>query len=117
MAKLNLSDIKKGDLVNKIHPATVEFVTLDEEVASVDVLLKQLPFIETESLHKQMADGDAKAYAEWIAKAVVNDKGKPEFTIEQVETLFSQSLINGIWDKLMLMEQTKKLIEAKKLTA
>ena len=36
MAKLSLQDIKDGTLVNKNHIVTVEFLTMDDEPASVD---------------------------------------------------------------------------------
>lgn len=112
MAKLNLQDIKDGALVNKSHLVTVEFVTMDEEVASVEVQLKQLPYIETEKLHKRLADNDNSVIAEWVAKSIINDEGKPEFTKKQVEELFSGELVTAVFNQILKVEQVKKMVKA-----
>lgn len=108
MAKLNLQDIKDGALVNKNHIVTVEFLTMDDEPASVEVQLKQLPYAETERLHKRLADNDSNVVAEWVAKSIVNDEGKPEFTKKQVDELFSTELVAAIFDQILKVEQIKK---------
>ena len=108
MAKLTLSDIQKGSLVNKVHDVTVEFVTLDDEPVTLDLYLKQLPFVETEELHKRLAKEDKKVVAEWIAKSVVDADGKPAFTQRQVEDNFIQSLANAVFDKIMGLDKVKK---------
>ena len=108
MAKLSLQDIKDGTLVNKNHIVTVEFLTMDDEPASVEVQLKQLPYAETERLHKRLADNDSNVVSEWVAKSIVNDEGKPEFTKKQVDELFSAELVAAIFDQILKVEQVKK---------
>lgn len=112
MAKLNLQDIKDGTLVNKSHLVTVDFVTMDEEMASIEVQLKQLPYIETEKLHKRLADNDSSVISEWVSKSIVNDEGKPEFTKKQVDELFSGELVTAVFNQILKVEQVKKLKKA-----
>lgn len=115
MAKLTLSDIQKGSLVNKVHDVTVEFITLDDEPVALDLYLKQLPFVETEALHKRLAKEDKTVIAEWIAKTVCDKDGNLAFTTEQVEQNFIQSLANAVFDKIMGLDKVKKqLMKAEK---
>lgn len=109
MAKLNLSDIKAGSLVSQIRPETVDFWHNGEEF-SVDIHIKQLPFIETESLHKRMNNKEDVA-AEWISKALVDDKGKTQFTQKQVEETFVQGLATAMFDKVWGLDNIKKTLE------
>lgn len=108
MAKLSLEDIKQGQLVTKTHIVNVEFLTMDDELASVEVQLKPLSFAETDRFHKRLGEGDEKVIAEWIAKSIVNAEGKPEFTAEQVNKLFSRELVIALLDEVMLINQAKK---------
>ena len=79
MQKLNLSDIKKGSLVNEIKDKTVDFIHNGEEY-SVDIRIKTLPFIETESLFTRWDQGKGEnVVAEWISKSLVDKDGKLEF--------------------------------------
>lgn len=112
MAKLSIEDIRQGQLVNKIRVTTIEFITMDEEKASVEVQLKPLSFAETDKLHKRLGDGDEKVLAEWVAKSIVKDDGKPEFTADQVNKLFSRELVIALMDEIMLMNQAKKIAKA-----
>ncbi len=107
--KLNIADIKTGSLVNKTHDVTVEFETLDDEPVSVDLSIRQLPFAETEALHKRLATGEDKTVvADWIAKSVVDDAGKPMFTSKQVQETFIASLAQAVFDKIMGLDKLKK---------
>ena len=108
MAKLKLSDIKTGSLVSEIRDETVEFFHNGEEY-EVDIRIKQLPFIETESLFSRLNKGEDVA-AEWISKALVDDKGKQQFTKKQVEESFVQSLANAVFDRVYGIDNLKKAI-------
>ena len=108
MAKFLLSDIKDGQLVTKSRLVTVKFMTADDIEAKVDVQLKQLPYAETDKLHKRLGEQDETVVAEWIAKSIVKDDGKPEFTAKQVNELFSRELVMAIMDEIMMVDQVKK---------
>lgn len=108
MAKLKLSDIKTGSLVSEIRDETVEFFHNGEEY-EVDIRIKQLPFVETESLFSRLNKGEEVA-AEWISKALVDDKGKQQFTKKQVEESFVQSLANAVFDRVYGIDNLKKAI-------
>ncbi|MDN3397696.1 phage tail assembly chaperone family protein, TAC [Psychrobacter sp. APC 3426] len=83
MAKLSLADIKSGSLVSQVREESVTFFHNGEE-CSVDIRIKQLPFVETESLFLRWGNKENVA-SEWISKALVDDKGKAMFTQAQVE--------------------------------
>lgn len=106
MAKLQLSDIKSGSLVSQVRDETVEFFHNGEEM-SVDIRIKQLPFVETESLFKRLANNENVA-SEWISKALVDEKGKTMFTQAQVENNFVQALARAVFDMLYGAETLKK---------
>lgn len=109
--KLKLTDIKKGSLVNEIRKRTVEFVHNGEEY-SVDIRLKTLPFIETESLFTRWDKGQGEnVVAEWISKTLVDDKGELEFTKEEVEANFVQPMANAIFEQVWGADNIKKLTE------
>ena len=108
MAKLKISDIKTGSLVSEIRDETVEFFHNGEEY-EVDIRIKQLPFVETESLFSRLNKGEDVA-AEWISKALVDDKGKQQFTKKQVEENFVQSLANAVFDNVYGIDNLKKAI-------
>lgn len=112
MAKFQLSDIKSGSLVSEVHEATVEFYHKGE-LCEVDVLFKTLPFGETDSLHNRMNNKEDVA-AEWMSKALVNDKGKPQFTQKQIEENFIQPLANAVFDKVWGLDNVKKAVELQK---
>lgn len=106
MSKLLLSDIKAGSLVSEIREETVEFYHKGE-LFEVDLLLKTLPFIETESLHKRMNNEEDVA-AEWISKTLVDEDGKQQFTQQQVEKNFIQPLAVAVFDKVWGADDLKK---------
>lgn len=108
MAKLKLSDIKNGSLVSEIRDETVTFFHNGEEFEA-DIRIKQLPFVETESLFNRLNKGEEVA-AEWISKALVDEKGKQQFTKKQVEDNFVQSLANAVFDKVYGIDNLKKAI-------
>lgn len=109
--KLNLSDIKKGSLVNEIRERKVEFVHNGEEY-SVDIRLKTLPFIETESLFTRWDRGQGEnVVSEWISKTLVNDKGELEFTEEEVNANFVQPMANAIFEQVWGADNIKKITE------
>ncbi len=113
MSKLNLSDIKAGSLVGEIHKETVEFHH-NGELCEVDILFKTLPFIESESLHNRMNNNESVA-AEWISKSLVDEKGKLQFTQQQVEKNFIQPLANAIFHKVWGLDSLKKAMEKAKV--
>jgi len=106
MAKLLLSDIKSGSLVSEVIEDKVEFWHKGE-LCEVEIAYKTLPFIETESLHKRLANKEDVA-AEWISKALVDDKGIQQFTQKEVEENFIQPLANAIFDKVWGLDNAKK---------
>lgn len=109
MAKLSLSDIKSGSLVSQVREETVDFFHNGEEM-SVDIRIKQLPFVETESLFKRMYEGE-NVSSEWISKALVDDKDKVMFTKKQVEDTFVQPLAVAVFDKVYGADNLKKSME------
>lgn len=114
MNKLKLSDIKKGSLVNEIRNRTVEFIHNGEQY-SVDIKLKTLPFIETESLFTRWDKGQGEnVVSEWISKTLVNSKGELEFTEEEVNDNFVQPMANAIFEEVWGADNIKKLMEIMK---
>ena len=117
MKKLNLSDIKKGSLVNEIRSKTVDFVHNGEEY-SIDIKLKTLPFIETESLFSRWDRGQGEnVVAEWISKTLVNDSGELEFSKEDIDANFVQPMANAIFEEVWGADNLKKLTEILQRTA
>lgn len=112
MAKLNLADIKSGSLVSQVRDETVTFWHNGEE-CSVDIRIKQLPFIETESLFLRWGNKE-NVVSEWISKALVDDKGKTMFTQAQVENNFVQTLASAIFDMVWNADNIKKSMEKAK---
>ncbi len=106
MAKLDLADIKAGSLVSQVREETVTFLHNGEE-CSVDIRIKQLPFIETESLFLRWGNQE-NVVSEWISKAVVDDKDKPMFTQTQIENNFIQPLASAVFDKVWGADNIKK---------
>lgn len=114
MNKLKLSDIKKGSLVNEIRNRTVEFIHNGEQY-SVDIKLKTLPFIETESLFTRWDKGQGEnVVSEWISKTLVDSKGELEFTEEEVNDNFVQPMANAIFEEVWGADNIKKLMELMK---
>lgn len=112
MKEFQLSDIKSGNLVSQVRDEKVIFWHNGEE-CSVDIRIKQLPFIETESLHSRMNKGE-DVVSEWVSKALVDDKGKVVFTKKQVEDNFVQALANAVFNKVWGIDNVKKAIEKTK---
>lgn len=112
MSKLNLADIKSGSLVSQVRDETVTFWHNGEE-CSVDIKIKQLPFVETESLFLRWGKKE-NVVSEWISKALVDDKGKTMFTQTQVENNFVQTLASAIFDILWGADNIKKSLEKTK---
>lgn len=109
--KLNLSDIKKGSLVNEIKDKTIEFIHNGEEY-SVDIRIKTLPFIETESLFTRWNQGKGEnVVAEWISKALVDDKGELQFTEKEVDENFVQPMASAIFEQVWGADNLKKITE------
>lgn len=114
MKKLKLSDIKKGSLVNEIRTRTVEFIHNGEQY-SVEIRLKTLPFIETESLFTRWDKGQGEnVVSEWISKTLVDAKGELEFTEEEVNDNFVQPMANAIFEEVWGADNIKKLMEIMK---
>ena len=112
MAKYELSDVKAGSLVGEIHEDTVEFYHKGE-LCDVDIKYKILPFVESDALHKRMNNNEDVA-AEWISKALVDGKGKQQFTEHQVKTTFIQPLANAIFNRVWGLDSVKKAMEKTK---
>lgn len=109
--KLNLNDIKKGSLVDEVRERNVEFVHNGDHY-NVDIKIKTLPYIETQSLFSRWDLGRGEdVAAEWISKALVNDKGELEFTKEEVEENFVQPMVNVIFEQIWGTDNIKKLRE------
>lgn len=114
MKKLKLADIKKGSLVNEVRDKTVEFVHNGEQY-SVDIRIKTLPFIETESLFTRWNKGQGEnVVSEWISKTLVDTKGELEFTEEEVNDNFVQPMANAIFEEVWGADNIKKLVELMK---
>ncbi len=111
MKKLKLSDIKKGSLVNEIRTRTVEFIHNGEQY-SIEIKLRTLPFIETESLFTRWDKGQGEnVVSEWISKTLVDAKGELEFTEEEVNENFVQPMANAIFEEVWGADNIKKLME------
>ena len=103
MAKLNLSDIAQGVLVNNIHEAEVEFKH-HGKTETVDICIKQLPYAVTEPLFKRLNKGE-DVVAEWISKALVDDDGNTYLTQQQVAKNFTPSLAGAVFNKILGIEK------------
>ncbi|MBK3393745.1 MULTISPECIES: phage tail assembly chaperone family protein, TAC [Psychrobacter] len=106
MEVLNLTEIKSGSLVSQIRDETVVFRHNGKE-CSVNIRIKQLPFVETESLFLRWGNKENVA-SEWISKALVDDKGKTMFTQTQVENTFVQALANAVFEMIWNADNVKK---------
>lgn len=114
MKKLKLSDIKKGSLVNEVRTRTVEFVHNGEQY-SIEIKLRTLPFIETESLFSRWDKGQGEnVVSEWISKTLVDAKGELEFTVDEVNDNFVQPMANAIFEEVWGADNIKKLMELMK---
>ena len=114
MKKLKLSDIKKGSLVNEIRTRTVEFIHNGEQY-SVEIKLKTLPFIETESLFTRWDKGQGEnVVSEWISKTLVDAKGELEFTEAEIDSNFVQPMANAIFQLAWGTDSVKKSVELMK---
>lgn len=114
MKKLKLSDIKKGSLVNEVRTRTVEFVHNGEQY-SIEIKLRTLPFIETESLFSRWDKGQGEnVVSEWISKTLVDAKGELEFTVDEVNDNFVQPMANAIFEEVWGADNIKKLLEIMK---
>lgn len=114
MKKLKLADIKKGSLVNEVRDKTVEFIHNGEQY-SVDIRIKTLPFIETESLFTRWDKGRGEnVVSEWISKTLVDAKGELEFTEEDINNNFVQPMANAIFEEVWGADNIKKLVELMK---
>ena len=111
MAKYQILDVKAGCLVGEIHEDTVEFYHKGE-LCEVDIKYKTIPFVESDVLHKRMNNNEDVA-AEWISKALVDEKGKVQFTEHQVKTTFIQPLANAIFNRVWGLDDLKKAMEEK----
>jgi len=109
MAKILLSDVKAGSLVNEVREETVEFWHNGEEF-EVDIRIKQLPFAVTDDLHRRMNNKE-DVTSEWISKALVDEDGKQQFTQKQVEDNFVQAMGSAIFDKVWGLDNVKKAVE------
>ena len=109
MAKILLADVKAGSLVGEIHEDTVKFYHKGEQL-EVDIRYKMLPFVDSDALHKRMNDNEDIA-AEWISKALVDEKGKQQFTEHQVKTTFIQPLANAIFNRVWGLDSVKKALK------
>ncbi|MDE0490004.1 phage tail assembly chaperone family protein, TAC [Psychrobacter sp. A3] len=109
MAKILLSDVKAGSLVDEIHSEKVEFYHKGE-LCEVDIMFKTLPFAISDDLHNRMNNKEDVA-AEWISKALVDEDGKLQFTKKQVEDNFIQPLANAVFNKVWGLDNIKKAVE------
>lgn len=97
MSKLSLSDIKNGGLVHKTHLVTVEFLTLEEEPASVEIQLKQLPYVQTEKLHKRLP----KMIPKWCLNGLPNQSWMMMAILNLLPNKLTSCLVAS-WLKLFL---------------
>ena len=109
MAKILLADVKAGSLVGEVHEDTVEFYHKGE-LCEIDIRYKMLPFAESDVLHKRMSNNEDIA-AEWISKALVDEKGKQQFTEHQVKTNFIQPLANAVFNRVWGLDSVKKALK------
>lgn len=104
---MDLKSIALGSLVGQVREAVVEFFH-DGKIESVEIRIKQLPYIKTEAFHKRMNNLDDKVIAEWIAEALVDDDGKLYITAEQVEQHFTQPLVSAIYTEVSGLKQLQE---------
>ncbi|WIH75522.1 phage tail assembly chaperone family protein, TAC [Acinetobacter baumannii] len=109
--KLNFAEICSGVLVSTIRDVTVEFLHAGKK-ESTDIRIKQLPFIVTEPLYKRLNKGEDVA-AEWIALALVNEKGDNFLTKDQVDKHFTQSLTGAVFQYVIGADEPEKDEEGK----
>lgn len=96
--KLSLAAIKKGELVGAPVPVTIEIVVNGEE-CEIDAFIK--PASYDTAIKRYQAYGENKeALAGIIATRVVNAKGKPEFTEDQVREYFNDALTDAVFAKI-----------------
>lgn len=108
--KFDIKSIGSGALVGEIRDATVGFYH-NGQMVSVDVRIKQLPFAKTEDLHLRLNDGDKGVIADWIALALVDEKGEVMFTAQQVEENFTQTLANQVFAEVSGLKALQEYAE------
>lgn len=97
--KFTLDDVAEGKLVDEPTNTTVEFVYKGKK-ASVDIIIKALPYDKTEKFLGQLQRGE-DVLPIWVAEALIDADGKARFKAEDVRQKFNQTLVNGIYAKLM----------------
>lgn len=96
--KISLAAIKKGELVGAPVPVTIDIVVNGEE-CEIDAFIK--PASYDTAIKRYQAYGENKeALAGIIATRVVNAKGKPEFTEDQVREYFNDALTEAVFAKI-----------------
>lgn len=108
----DIESIASGALVGEVREATVDFYH-NGKIETVDIRIKQLPFSKTEDLHRRLNNNDSRVVSDWIALALVGESGEEVFTPELVESNFTQSLANQIFNEVSglkgLQEYAEKL--------
>lgn len=109
MQVFSIDDIEKGELVGAPTATTIEFIFKGKK-ASVEVLIKPLPFEQTDKYLSALQRGD-DILPVWIAAALIDSAGKPRFTADDVRKKFNQTLVNATYAKLMgeLSLQTEEI--------
>lgn len=97
--KLSLADIKSGILIDTPEKITVE-ILVNGEPCDFETHIKIMDY-STAIAQMEANQKNKEALASILADCIVNEKGEPEFTEEEIRKHFSKPLIEAIWNKIL----------------
>lgn len=109
MKTFSLNDIKNGSLVNSVKAVNVEFMH-DGELHNTDILLKTLPYAQTEQLYQRLQNvqHDSHLMAEWIALCLVDEQHQTVFTADDVLNYFTLPLVIAVFNAVVGLDTVEK---------
>jgi len=97
--KLSLADIKSGILIDTPEKITVE-ILVNGEPCDFETHIKIMDY-STAIAQMEANQKNKEALASILADCIVNEKGEPEFTEEEIRKHFSKPLIDAIWQEIL----------------
>ncbi len=105
--KLSLADIKSGILIDTPEKITVE-ILVNGEPYDFETHIKIMDY-STAIAQMEANQKNKEALASILADCIVNEKGEPEFTEEEIRKHFSKPLIDAIWQEILKKNFLRKV--------
>lgn len=97
--KLSIAEIKSGILIDAPELITVE-VVVKGKICDFDIYIKIMDY-STTIAQMEANRNNKEALASILADCIVNEKGEPEFTEDEIRAKFNKPLIEAIWAKIL----------------